>query len=54
MSEALRELRTNLHYMNVDNPPRVIVITSSVPGEGKSTIAANWPSPLRPRARGSS
>lgn len=41
MSEALRELRTNLHYMNVDNPPRVIVITSSVPGEGKSTIAAN-------------
>lgn len=41
MSEALRELRTNLHYMNVDNPPRVIVVTSSVPGEGKSTIAAN-------------
>lgn len=41
MSEALRELRTNLHYMNVDNPPRVMVITSSVPGEGKSTIAAN-------------
>ncbi|AIY03578.1 hypothetical protein ART_3979 [Arthrobacter sp. PAMC 25486] len=41
MSEALRELRTNLHYMNVDNPPRVIVITSSIPGEGKSTIAAN-------------
>lgn len=40
-SEALRELRTNLHYMNVDNPPRVIVITSSIPSEGKSTIAAN-------------
>lgn len=40
-SEALRELRTNLHYMNVDNPPRVIVITSSIPNEGKSTIAAN-------------
>nr|WP_276609786.1 polysaccharide biosynthesis tyrosine autokinase [Arthrobacter silviterrae] len=41
LSEALRELRTNLHYMNVDNPPRVIVITSSIPSEGKSTIAAN-------------
>lgn len=41
ISEALRELRTNLHYMNVDNPPRVIVITSSIPSEGKSTIAAN-------------
>lgn len=41
LSEALRELRTNLHYMNVDKPPRVIVITSSIPSEGKSTIAAN-------------
>ncbi|GER22683.1 chromosome partitioning protein [Zafaria cholistanensis] len=39
--EALRELRTNLSYTDVDNPPRVIVVTSSVPGEGKSTVAAN-------------
>lgn len=38
--EALRQLRTNLRYVNVDDPPRVAVITSSNPGEGKSTIAA--------------
>lgn len=40
-AESLRELRTNLSYMDVDNPPRVIVVTSSVPGEGKSSIASN-------------
>lgn len=41
ITESLRELRTNLSYVDVDNPPRVIVFTSSIPGEGKSTIAAN-------------
>ncbi|GAA3697991.1 polysaccharide biosynthesis tyrosine autokinase [Zhihengliuella alba] len=40
-SEALRELRTNLSYIDVDNPPRSIVVTSSVPSEGKSSLAAN-------------
>ena len=39
--EALRKLRTNLRYIDVDNPPRSIVVTSSAPGEGKSTVAAN-------------
>jgi capsular exopolysaccharide synthesis family protein len=39
--EALRKLRTNLRYLDVDNPPRSIVVTSSAPGEGKSTVAAN-------------
>ncbi len=41
ISEAVRELRTNIQYMDVDNPPRSVVITSALPGEGKSTIAAN-------------
>ncbi len=41
VAEALRELRTNLQFIDVDNPPRSIVITSAVPGEGKSTVAAN-------------
>lgn len=41
LTEALRELRTNLRFMDVDHPPRVITITSSLPGEGKSTVAAN-------------
>nr|WP_243861833.1 CpsD/CapB family tyrosine-protein kinase [Frigoribacterium endophyticum] len=41
MSEALRELRTNLAYVKVDAQPRVIVMTSPQPGDGKSTLAAN-------------
>ncbi|WP_171027137.1 polysaccharide biosynthesis tyrosine autokinase [Pseudarthrobacter sp. NamB4] len=45
-SEALRELRTNLTFLDVDNPPRIIVVTSSVSGEGKSTIAANLASAM--------
>lgn len=40
-SEAFRKLRTNLQFLAVDNPPRVIVLTSSVPSEGKSTTAIN-------------
>ncbi|WP_295789870.1 polysaccharide biosynthesis tyrosine autokinase [uncultured Microbacterium sp.] len=39
--EAIRELRTNLQYVDVDHPPRVIVVTSPLPGDGKSTTAAN-------------
>lgn len=41
VAESLRELRTNLRFMDVDDPPRVIAVTSSLPAEGKSTIAAN-------------
>ncbi|MCM3688233.1 polysaccharide biosynthesis tyrosine autokinase [Kocuria rosea] len=40
-SEALRELRTNLSFVSVDSPPRIVVVTSSLPGEGKSSITAN-------------
>ncbi|WP_067438011.1 polysaccharide biosynthesis tyrosine autokinase [Nocardioides jensenii] len=40
-AEAFRKLRTNLQFMSVDDPPRVIVLTSPKPGDGKSTIAAN-------------
>lgn len=40
-AEAFRKLRTNLKFLAVDNPPRVIVFTSSNPGEGKSTTAIN-------------
>jgi capsular exopolysaccharide synthesis family protein len=41
ISEAFRKLRTNLQFLNVDHPPRTIVITSSAPSEGKSTTAIN-------------
>jgi len=40
-SEAYRTLRTNLLYGLVDTPPKVIVLTSPGPGEGKSTTCAN-------------
>lgn len=44
--ESMRELRTNLQFIDVDNPPKVIVVTSPVPGDGKSTVAANLASSL--------
>ena len=40
-AESFRTLRTNLQFLNVDSGPRSFVVTSSVPGEGKSTTAAN-------------
>lgn len=40
-TESVRELRTNLNYIDIDNPPRTILITSSVPSEGKSSTLAN-------------
>jgi capsular exopolysaccharide synthesis family protein len=41
IAEAFREFRTNLQFLEVDDPPRLLVVTSSVPSEGKSTTAIN-------------
>jgi exopolysaccharide transport family protein len=38
-SEAIRSLRSGIQMTDVDNPPRVVQLTSAVPGEGKTTIA---------------
>ncbi|MEM6664015.1 MAG: GNVR domain-containing protein, partial [Pseudomonadota bacterium] len=37
MAEAVRNLRTSILLSNIDTPPQVIMMTSSVPGEGKTT-----------------
>jgi capsular exopolysaccharide synthesis family protein len=39
--EAFRTLRTNLRFVDVDHPPGVVVVTSSIASEGKSTTACN-------------
>lgn len=36
-AESVRNLRTSVLLSNIDNPPKVILSTSSVPGEGKTT-----------------
>ena len=38
-SEAIRTIRTGVVLSHLDNPAKIIVVTSSVPGEGKSTTA---------------
>ncbi|CAN2532868.1 hypothetical+protein [Methylocapsa aurea] len=39
LSEALRSLRSAIQMSDVDNPPKVLQFTSTIPGEGKSTLA---------------
>lgn len=41
LSEGYRMIRTNMKFVDVDNPPKVITITSTSPGEGKTTTACN-------------
>jgi capsular exopolysaccharide synthesis family protein len=40
-AEAVRQVRTNLSFLAVDHPPRVIMVTSSISSEGKTTTALN-------------
>jgi Mrp family chromosome partitioning ATPase/capsular polysaccharide biosynthesis protein len=39
--EPFRVLRTNVELASVDAPPRTIVVSSAMPGEGKSTVVRN-------------
>jgi non-specific protein-tyrosine kinase len=40
-AEAYRTLRTNINYVSVDKPLQTIMVTSSEPGEGKTTTISN-------------
>ena len=41
VSESVKTLRTNLQFSSVDNDYKTLLITSSIPGEGKSFLSAN-------------
>ena len=40
-AEAFRQFRTNLQFVDVEHRVQVLVVTSSVPGEGKSVTSSN-------------
>ena len=40
-AESFRQLRTNLQFANVSGHAKTVLVTSSLPGEGKSTTATN-------------
>lgn len=40
-AESFRQIRTNLQFAHVSNKSKTILVTSSLPGEGKSTTATN-------------
>lgn len=40
-AESFRQIRTNLQFAHVGNASKAILITSSLPGEGKTTTATN-------------
>ncbi len=41
ISEDIRTIRTNLEFSSVDEKMKTLMVTSSVPGEGKSFISSN-------------
>jgi polysaccharide biosynthesis transport protein len=38
-AEAVRAVQVGLHFSNPERPPQVVLVTSSLPGEGKTTLA---------------
>lgn len=46
VANSAKTLFANIRFMSVDNPVRVIAITSSVPNEGKAFVSANLASAI--------
>lgn len=40
-TESFRQIRTNLQYLRAEQPPKVIAISSALPGEGKTSTSIN-------------
>lgn len=40
-AEGYRRLRANLQFLRLDHPPKIIMISSAMPAEGKTTLAIN-------------
>ena len=40
-NEEIKKIRTNIKFSSVKEDIKVICVTSSLPGEGKSLISAN-------------
>jgi capsular exopolysaccharide synthesis family protein len=41
LAEACRRLRTNVQFANADNGLKILLVTSALPKEGKTTLVAN-------------
>ena len=46
IDNSAKTLLANIRFMSVDNPVRTVVITSSIPDEGKTFVAANLASAM--------
>ena len=40
-SEAINDIRTSILFSHIDTPSKVVLVTSAIPGEGKTTLAYN-------------
>jgi capsular exopolysaccharide synthesis family protein len=50
-AESINDIRTALLFSRVDDPPKVLLVTSAVAGEGKTTLASNLALALCKRGR---
>lgn len=51
IADALGEIRSRLEASNLQHPPQVVMVTSALPGEGKSTLSSNLAQAYSQRGR---